>query len=367
MAGVVRVGISGWRYPPWRGVFYPKGLPQRAELSYAASKLATIEINGSFYSLQRPDSYRAWHAQTPADFVFAVKGGRFVTHMKKLRGVESALANFFASGLLALGEKLGPLLWQLPPNLGFDAERLAAFFSQLPRSTGEAAWLARRHDERLAGRSLVTAVDDRPLRHALEVRHSQLRDAGVHRAAARAPDRGRRRRHRGQVAADPRGDGRLRLPAPARRRRAVRQRLLRRGAGRVGGDDSTAGPPQGTTCSSTSTTTSRCGRRSTPSPWPNGSVSPLSPRSGRPAAVSPIRSMTEESVRVVTSPSSRWSATSRSSRRMILPERVFGSSAHDQHLARLGDRPDLVSDVVAQRLDQLLAPRPRRSGRRRAG
>jgi uncharacterized protein YecE (DUF72 family) len=174
VAGVVRVGISGWRYPPWRGVFYPKGLPQRLELSYAASKLSTVEINGSFYSLQRPDSYRAWHAQTPPGFVFAVKGGRFLTHMKKLRGVESALANFFASGLLALGEKLGPVLWQLPPNLGFDAERLAAFFAQLPRSTGEAAWLARRHDERLAGRSLVTAVDDRPLRHALEVRHSSF-------------------------------------------------------------------------------------------------------------------------------------------------------------------------------------------------
>jgi uncharacterized protein YecE (DUF72 family) len=174
MAGVVRVGISGWRYPPWRGVFYPKGLPQRAELSFAASKLSTVEINGSFYSLQRPDSYRAWHAQTPPGFVFAVKGGRFVTHMKKLRGVESALANFFASGLLALGDKLGPVLWQLPPNLGFDPERLAAFFAQLPRSTGEAAWLARRHDERLAGRSLVTAVDDRPLRHALEVRHSSF-------------------------------------------------------------------------------------------------------------------------------------------------------------------------------------------------
>jgi uncharacterized protein YecE (DUF72 family) len=163
MAGVVRVGISGWRYPPWRGVFYPKGLPQRAELSYAASRLSTIEINGSFYSLQRPESYRAWHAQTPPGFVFAVKGGRFLTHMKKLRGVESALANFFASGLLALGDKLGPVLWQLPPNLGFDAERLAAFFAQLPRSTAEAAWLARRHDERLAGRSLVTAVGDAEL------------------------------------------------------------------------------------------------------------------------------------------------------------------------------------------------------------
>jgi uncharacterized protein YecE (DUF72 family) len=175
--GTVRVGISGWRYPPWRGVFYPKGLPQRSELDYASRALSSIEINGSFYSLQRPENYRAWHEQTPPGFVFSVKGPRFITHMKKLTDVDAPLANFFASGVLALGDKLGPLLWQLPPTLGFDAHRLSEFFARLPRSSGEAAWLARHHDERLAGRALTVATDDRPLRHALEVRHASFKTA----------------------------------------------------------------------------------------------------------------------------------------------------------------------------------------------
>ena len=167
----VRTGISGWRYPPWRGVFYPPGLPQRLELEYASRRLRTIEINGSFYSLQHPQSYARWAAETPPDFLFAVKGPRFVTHMKKLAGVEVPLANFFASGVLALGAKLGPVLWQLPPSLGYDPERLARFFGQLPRTTGAAAELARGHDERMEGRALTEASGDRPLRHALEVRH----------------------------------------------------------------------------------------------------------------------------------------------------------------------------------------------------
>jgi uncharacterized protein YecE (DUF72 family) len=173
----VRVGISGWTYPPWRGVFYPKGLPHRAELSYAASVLSTIEINGSFYSLQRPTSYRSWHDQTPDDFVFSVKGGRFITHMKRLAEPEVTLANFFASGLLALRAKLGPILWQLPPNFRFDPQRLAAFFAHLPRSSGEAAWLARHHDERLTDRALTDTDADRPMRHALEVRHDSFKTA----------------------------------------------------------------------------------------------------------------------------------------------------------------------------------------------
>jgi uncharacterized protein YecE (DUF72 family) len=168
----VRVGISGWRYPPWRGVFYPKGLPQRAELRYVADRLTTVEINGSFYALQRPSNYRTWRSETPEDFVFSVKGPRFITHMKKLGDVDLPVANFFASGVLALGPKLGPVLWQLPPNLGFDAQRLAAFFALLPRTTSEAAFIARRHEARLANRSFTGAEADRPLRHALEVRHA---------------------------------------------------------------------------------------------------------------------------------------------------------------------------------------------------
>jgi uncharacterized protein YecE (DUF72 family) len=175
--GHVRVGISGFSYPPWRGVFYPPGLRQADELAFAAREFPSIELNGSFYSLQRPESYRAWYAATPDDFVFAVKGGRFITHMKRLRNAETALANFFASGLLCLGEKLGPILWQLPPSLRFDADVLAEFFELLPRTTGELARLARRHDARLQGRAALDALVDQPVRHALEVRHVSFEDA----------------------------------------------------------------------------------------------------------------------------------------------------------------------------------------------
>lgn len=166
----IRIGISGWRYPLWRGPFYPKGLPQREELHYAAQRLNSLEINGSFYSLQRPQLYRSWYEQTPDGFVFAVKGSRYITHMRRLRD-PLALANFFASGLLALREKLGPVLWQLPPTLQFDAGTMQAFLGGLPRTTVEATYLARHHDERLAGRALTYTDAERPLRYAVEVRH----------------------------------------------------------------------------------------------------------------------------------------------------------------------------------------------------
>ena len=174
----IRVGISGWRYAPWRGVFYPRGLPQRQELEFAAERMTTIEVNGSFYALQRPDSYRAWAQATPDDFVLSVKGPRFVTHMKKLADVGTPLANFFASGVLALGPKLGPVLWQLPPTLGYDPDRLAAFFAQLPRTTQAAAELATAHDERLDGRAWTSTDADRPVRHVLEVRHATFETPG---------------------------------------------------------------------------------------------------------------------------------------------------------------------------------------------
>lgn len=168
----IRVGISGWRYARWRGVFYPPGLPQRRELEHAASHLSSVEINGSFYALQRPSSYATWAAQTPADFVFSVKGSRFITHMKKLRDVDTALANFFASGVLALGPKLGPVLWQLGPAHRYDAEQLDAFLTLLPRTHGEAAALGRGHDDRLRETAYLEAPDPgRPLEHVLEVRH----------------------------------------------------------------------------------------------------------------------------------------------------------------------------------------------------
>lgn len=172
-----RVGISGWRYPRWRGSFYPPGLPQRAELDYAAARLTAIEINGTFYSLQRPSSFAAWRDATPDDFVFAVKGGRFITHLKRLTDVDTAMANFFASGVLALGGKLGPILWQLPATLPFDPDTLRRFLGRLPRSTDEAAALAARHDERIApDRALTVTAVHAPLRHALEPRHPGFAD-----------------------------------------------------------------------------------------------------------------------------------------------------------------------------------------------
>ncbi len=167
----VRVGISGWTYPGWRGDFYPAGLPQRRELEYASRQMNSVEINGSFYSLQRPSSYRTWAEHTPSDFEFAVKGGRFITHMKKLKDAEVPLANFFASGVLRLAEKLGPILWQLPPQLGFDYDRVAHFLDLLPRDTAAAAALARRRQDRFADRSWTEAEHEGPVRHAFEVRH----------------------------------------------------------------------------------------------------------------------------------------------------------------------------------------------------
>jgi uncharacterized protein YecE (DUF72 family) len=174
MATQALIGISGWRYAPWRGEFYPPGLPERDELTFAAERFPTIELNGSFYSLQRPEYYERWHQQVPDDFVFAIKGSRYITHMLRLRDVATALSNLFASGVLALEHKLGPMLWQLPPTLKLDAERLAKFFELLPRTTKEAAKLARRHDERVKGRAHLRVHDDRELRHALEVRHSSF-------------------------------------------------------------------------------------------------------------------------------------------------------------------------------------------------
>ncbi len=167
----VRVGISGWRYAPWRGVFYPAGLPQHAELAYASRVFPTLEINGSFYSLQRPETYALWYEQTPPGFLFAVKGGRYITHMLKLRNVERPLANFFASGILNLRDKLGPVLWQFPEAVRFDPERFESFFALLPQDTAAALSLARRRDRWMKGRTRLAIDAPRPLRHAIEIRH----------------------------------------------------------------------------------------------------------------------------------------------------------------------------------------------------
>src|SRR5690606_19212924 len=153
----VRIGISGRRFAGGAAEFYPPGRALRGEHACAAGRFAPIELIGSFYSLQRPSSYARWAAEVPDDFVFAVKGSRYITHMLRLVGVETALANFFASGLFELGGKLGPILWQLPPTLKYERERLERFFALLPRDGPAAEKLARKHDERVAGRASLAA------------------------------------------------------------------------------------------------------------------------------------------------------------------------------------------------------------------
>jgi uncharacterized protein YecE (DUF72 family) len=170
-AGAVRIGISGWRYAGWRRIFYPPDLPQHRELAFAARAFTSIEINGSFYSLQSPASYAAWHAATPPGFVFAVKGGRYITHFRRLDGDVHPLANFFSSGVFNLREKMGPFLWQFPPFFRFDAPRFERFLTMLPRDTEQALALARRRDPRMHGRARLAIDARRPMRHAVEVRH----------------------------------------------------------------------------------------------------------------------------------------------------------------------------------------------------
>ena len=166
----IRIGISGWTYPPWRGTFFPKDLAQRLELGYASKQVSSIEINGTFYSLQTPRSYGTWADQTPGNFLFSVKGPRFITHILRLKEPEIPLANFFASGVLRLGRKLGPILWQLPPSLRFDAATLETFFKLLPRDTAAAAKLATKHNDKVK-ETWLERGPLQPLRHALEVRH----------------------------------------------------------------------------------------------------------------------------------------------------------------------------------------------------
>ncbi|MGY4829481.1 DUF72 domain-containing protein [Sphaerotilaceae bacterium SBD11-9] len=174
----IRIGISGWRYAPWRRVFYPEKLPQKRELAYASRMLPSIEINGSFYSLQSPALYAQWHEDTPDDFVFAVKGPKYITHMRRLKEIETPLANFFANGLFELKHKLGPILWQFPPQLPFKPERFEAFFALLPHDTEAAAEIAARHGEQVEGRMSLEPHGKRKMRHAVEIRHPSFIDPG---------------------------------------------------------------------------------------------------------------------------------------------------------------------------------------------
>ncbi|HEY6255835.1 MAG TPA: DUF72 domain-containing protein [Xanthobacteraceae bacterium] len=148
---MIRVGIGGWVFKPWRGTFYPKGLPQARELEHASRVLTTIEVNGTFYGSQKPESFRRWAAETPDDFVFSLKGPRFTTHRGVLAEAGPSIERFFASGVLELKSKLGPILWQMPPTKAFAGEDFAAFLALLPKS-----------------------LDGRPIRHAVEVRHASF-------------------------------------------------------------------------------------------------------------------------------------------------------------------------------------------------
>src|SRR4051812_22173913 len=166
------IGISGYDYKPWRGPFYPEALPARRWLEFASRRFNSIELNGTFYSLKSPPVFERWATEVPDEkFVFAIKGGRFITHNLKLRRAEASLGNFFASGVLALGTLTGPFLWQLPGTYRFDAERLDSFMRLLPRDAREGEAVARMHDDRLRRGALVEAAAPVPFRHAFEVRH----------------------------------------------------------------------------------------------------------------------------------------------------------------------------------------------------
>lgn len=178
--GRILVGVSGYDYPGWRGPFYPHELPARRALEYVSRRFPSIELNGTFYSLKSPATFARWAAETPPGFVFAVKGSRFITHNLKLDRAEPALANFYASGVLALGKKTGPFLWQLPPGLRFDPARLEAFIDLLPRTTSDAERLAARHDPRVLRRGALTLAPERArYRHAFEVRHPSFLDPAL--------------------------------------------------------------------------------------------------------------------------------------------------------------------------------------------
>ncbi len=176
--GKIYIGISGWRYEPWRGVFYPPDLTQDRELEFASRALPSIELNGSFYALQKPDSYAAWYDATPPGFVFSVKGNRFITHTKRLREIDGPVANVLASGVFNLREKLGPFLWQFPPNFKYDPELMEHFLSLLPHDTDQGLERARQYEPRMKGKVALEVDKKRKLRHALEIRHESFIDPG---------------------------------------------------------------------------------------------------------------------------------------------------------------------------------------------
>lgn len=167
----IHIGMSGWTFEGWRGDFYPTGLAQKKELEYASRQVNSIEINGTFYALQKPTTFQKWHDETPKDFCFAIKAPQYITHIRRLKDVDEAVANFFASGLFCLKEKLGPILWQFPPNVTLKDERFEHFLKLLPYNSKRASRIAKKHSSKMEGRSEVKAHDDFPIRHAFEFRH----------------------------------------------------------------------------------------------------------------------------------------------------------------------------------------------------
>ena len=176
-SGQIRIGISGWLYQPWRGDFYPKGLSQKRELEYASRKLNSIEMNGTFYSLKTPKNFQTWYDTTPDDFIFSIKGSRFITHMRRLKNIEAPLGTFLSQGLLRLGKKLGPILWQLPPNFKYERDRLEDFLALLPATHEHASTFAEKYNEYTKGKPWLKVETNHKLRHAIEIRnHSFVND-----------------------------------------------------------------------------------------------------------------------------------------------------------------------------------------------
>lgn len=182
--GRIRIGLSGWSYDDWRGDFYPEDLAPGDELRFASREFDTIEVNATFYRLTSPDTCRRWRDETPSDFRFAIKGSRFITHNKRLKDTRQALANFLASGLLELGDKLGPILWQLPADLEFDSVVLETYLAMLPPDTQSAVDLASEHDDRVPDASYGNG-DNQRMRHVVEVRHESFLSPETARIAGR--------------------------------------------------------------------------------------------------------------------------------------------------------------------------------------
>ncbi len=165
------VGMSGWTFEGWRNDFYPKGLSQKKELEYASRQVNSIEVNGTFYALQKPPTFQRWYEETPKEFVFSIKAPQYITHIRRLKEVEEPVANFFASGLFCLKEKMGPILWQFPPSLTLKDDRFEKFLKMLPYDSKAAVKVAKKHSSKMDGRNYCEVHGDFPIRHAFEFRH----------------------------------------------------------------------------------------------------------------------------------------------------------------------------------------------------